>query len=363
MKRGRFSIIFNRPAPWLPPPRAHTVPVAVSTRVRLARNLADTPFPGQAPLAARQAVLERVADVVGALDLLGPGWLAADMGELGDLERRLLGERRLISRDLGRLGTGAGVIIRKDEQLSLMVNEEDHVRFQVILPGFRLKEAWRVADAADTACQSRLPFAFRPDLGFLTACPSNLGTGLRASVLLHLPALVLTERLEPAGRAARELGLTVRGLYGEGTDAVGGFFQLSNQSTLGDSEATLLDRLDGVVRKLVDAEETARQELAANRRELLLDRVGRAYGILRHAWLLSTQDAIQNLSFVLLGCALGLFSALESRNLHELMVLIQPGHLQKAAKKNLDEAARDALRARLVRQYLQQAGNGGAPAA
>ena len=358
MKRGRFSVIFNRPAPWLPAARAQTVPVAVSTRVRLARNLADTPFPGQASLQARQTVLERVVEAAGMPDLLGPGWLAAEMSELGDQERQLLAERRLVSRELIRLGAGAGVIIRKDEVLSLMVNEEDHVRFQAILPGFRLDEAWRLADAADTAFQTRLPFAFRPDLGFLTACPSNLGTGLRASVLLHLPALVLTERLEPAARAAHAIGLTTRGLYGEGTEAVGGFFQISNQSTLGEDEPTLLHRLDTVIRKLISTEEDARRELAENRRELLLDQVGRSYGILRHAWLLSTADAVQNLSFVLLGCALGLFTALESRNLHELMVLIQPGHLQKAAKKDLDEAARDALRARLVRQYLQQAGAG-----
>jgi protein arginine kinase len=326
--------------------------IAVTSRIRLARNLDDMPFPQRCTQEQRQDVLLRVlkaaATAVGGADHL----TAADMTQLTDLERRLLFERRLISQDLLRGGGGSGVAVGPDEGTSIMINEEDHLRLQVLLPGNELRAVHRRADELDNRLARALSFAFRSDLGFLTACPSNVGSGMRASLMLHLPALVLCGQVEAIIRAARAMRLTIRGLFGEGTEATGNFFQVSNQATLGEPEDAILRRLENVVQRLIEAEQAARQRLSLNRPEQLADQVGRAYGILRHAHVLSSKDATNHLSLLLLGCDLGMFSALDRGGLLELMVTVQPGHLQKLARKPLADEARDAFRAQLLRQHL-----------
>jgi protein arginine kinase len=330
--------------------------IAVTSRIRLARNLDDVPFPQRCSQEQRQDILLRIVKAltaaVGGADRLS----VADMTQLSDLERRLLFERRLISQDLLRGGRGSGVAVGPDEAVSVMINEEDHLRLQVLLPGNQLRAVYQLADDLDNRLARALSFAFRTDLGFLTSCPSNAGSGLRASLMLHLPALALAGQVEAVVRAARNLNLTIRGLFGEGTEATGNFFQVSNQSTLGEPDETILQRLEAVVARLITAEQAARQQLAATRPLQLADQIGRAYGILRHAHLLSSQDATNHLSMLLLGCDLGMFSALKRGTLLELMVTVQPGHLQKLARQALDDQLRDVFRARLLRRHLGGAG-------
>lgn len=356
MKPRGLTSLFARPAPWLAPDSGETL-IAVSTRVRLARNLADIPFPAKAALPQRVAIFERVTAAAGCICLPGqsaPGeWLTAEMPFLSALERRLLVERRLVSRELSRMGAGSGVVVAADESASVMVNEEDHFRIQALRPGFQLEAAFAQADAMDSELGGRLGFAFDPEYGFLTACPSNVGTGLRASVMLHLPALVLSERMEPVVRAARIIRFTVRGFFGEGTEAMGNFFQVSNQATLGEGEPAILARLQRVVRRIMEHELLCRQQLADRNQAFLLDHIGRSYGVLRYAHVLTTKDALNHLSMVLLGRDLGVLPRVRGCKLHDLLVRLQPGHLQRQAPHELDDQARDIERARLLRASLQ----------
>jgi protein arginine kinase len=253
------------------------------------------------------------------------------------------------------MGAGSGVAVATGEKVSIMVNEEDHLRIQALVPGFDLNGAWRLADGLDTALGRRRAFAYDPRLGYLTACPSNAGTGMRASVMLHIPALTLSAQVEPVMRGAAELAFTVRGMLGEGSGAVGNFFQISNQSTLGESERGILRRLRAAVLRIAHAEEAAREKLLDGRRLWLYDQVGQAYARLRFAYLLTSKEALDALSLVLLGSELGLFPKLKRPPLLRLMTTVQAGHLQRRAKTVLDEPGRDACRAALVRAFFSSA--------
>lgn len=350
MNRRRFAQIFNRSVPWLP--AADAPFIAVSTRIRLARNLAGLPFPRRASPEERREILARMADA--APGALGPARdvLQAEISQFQELERRLLVERRLISRELAHGGVAAGVILAADERTGLLVNEEDHLRIQALVPGLDLRAAQQLADQVDTALSAKLEFAFDPELGFLTACPSNVGTGMRASVMLHLPALVLSGQLEAVMRGAQRLNFTFRGIFGEGSEAVGNMFQFSNQSTLGESEACILERLETAVNRLIRAEEAARQRLVTQRQTALYDRVGKAYGVLRYGYSLDSKEVLNYLSLLLVGCDTGILPSVSRKSIEGLMVLCQPGHLQKLAGKTLDDEARDAYRAEIVRNAL-----------
>jgi len=343
--------LVQRPAPWLSE-TAPEVSVAVSSRVRLARNLADCRFPGRAELAARREVLTRVFEAAAALPQLQPA-LAFEMTALDDVDRSILLERRLISRELYVCGAGSGVVIKTDESLSLMVNEEDHLRLQAVAPGLDLGRAWDLAAEADNALTSVLKLAFKPGLGFLTACPTNVGTGLRASVMLHLPGLVMDGLMEGVMNAAARLGFAIRGLLGEGSEATANLFQVSNQSTLGESEEAIIQRLERIIRQTCWHEENARLRLVRRHRNRLYDCVARAYGILREARLLSSREAIEHLSSLRLGVELGMFTEVTSTIVNNLVAAVQPGHMQKRAGRELTPPERDALRAQLVRDRLR----------
>jgi protein arginine kinase len=284
--------------------------------------------------------------------------LFAEMPECAEVDRLVLLERRLVSRELSQSGAGSAVLVRTDESASIMVNEEDHLRIQAMLPGFCLRAAWQQADAVDSVLAASLTMAFTEELGFLTACPTNLGTGMRASVMLHLPGLMLLGLIPGVVRAAEKLGLAVRGAYGEGTEATGNLFQVSNQSTLGESESEILERVERVVRQLIENEKCARLRLVRRQRRRLYDHVGRAYGSLRHAYLLSSAEALGWLSAVRLGVELGLVSSVGLAMIHELMISTQPGHLQKLAAKSLSSHERDALRADVVRNRIRRGESG-----
>jgi len=322
--------------------------IVLMTRIRLARNLASTPFPGWAKPAQRAEVFERCRDAVAATAPMKRN-LAIGVQELSELEKQILVERHLISRELSGSRAGSGFVINRDQTFSVMINEEDHLRIQVLRAGFQLRKAWNAINDLDSALEEKLDYAFSPSLGYLTACPTNLGTAMRASAMMHLPALVISSQMEKVVRAVNQLGMVVRGLFGEGSDASGSIFQISNQTTLGESEEDILKRLGSVLNSIVEHELNARQKLLEADAGKLFDKIGRAYGILQNSHLLSSGEAMNLLSLVRLGIDLTLFPE-ESRSIVDrLFIETQPGHLQHAQKGEFEAGQRDLLRAGRLR--------------
>jgi protein arginine kinase len=334
--------------------------IVLSTRIRLARNLQGHAFGPRARVNDRAAILDRMRGVVDRI----PHLAGSRVQELGELERRataLLLERRLVSRDLlGENGAsplpGTAVVMGGDRAVSVMVNEEDHLRLQSLHSGLDLHEAWNLVDALDEELGQELPYAYHHEFGFLTSCPTNVGTGLRASVLLHLPALVLTKEIGKVLQGLAQVGLTFRGLYGEGSEVVGNFFQLSNQTTLGKSEEDLVDHLDRMVRQVIQYELHARQVLLRDAASVTEDKIWRAYGLLRYARSLSFEELMNLLSGVRLGASLKLLPGLRVYPLNKIMIFTQPAHLEEAAGRDLSSAEGDAHRAAYVRRILSTEG-------
>ncbi len=334
--------------------------VVLSTRVRLARNLQGHAFGPRARINDREAVLRQMRDQGLRADALA----RARLVELTDVDartREILLERRLISKDLlredGDVVRGSAVVVSPDGPLGVMVNEEDHLRIQAIVSGLRLNEAWSEVDRLDEELGRELPFAFHPTYGFLTSCPTNVGTGLRASVLVHLPGLVLTKEISKVLHGLGQVGLTFRGLYGEGSEVVGNFFQISNQTTLGKTEEDLVEHLDKVVRQVVKHESQARAMLLRDARSVTEDKIWRAYGLLRYARSLSFEELMNLLSGVRLGVSLNILPKPRVYTLNKLMIFTQPAHLEQAAGRDLSEAEGDAHRASYVRKILADEGD------
>jgi len=245
------------------------------------------------------------------------------------------------------------VILSENESISIMVNEEDHIRIQCLFPGFQLQEAWQLASRIDDIFETHLDYAFDEKYGYLTSCPTNVGTGIRASVMMHLPALVLTQQINRILSAITQVGLAVRGIYGEGSEATGNLFQISNQITLGQSEDEIIDNLYGVAKQIIEHEKAARQKLLQESRIRIVDRVMRSYGILSNAAILDSKEAAQRLSDVRLGIDLGLISDVSGNVMNELMVMMQPGFLQQYSGEKLSADERDIRRAELIRERLK----------
>ena len=329
--------------------------VVISSRIRLARNLAGFPFVNRANVRQGVDILEAAKGRITSCRHLGEGLFWVDMRDSPRLDRELLVERHLVSRQLVSAGeqTPRGVAIGADETFAIMVNEEDHLRIQVLRSGMQLAEAYEQIDRIDDALEESLDFAFNPRFGYLTACPTNVGTGLRVSVMLHLPAIKLTGQIEKVRRAARDLHLAVRGLFGEGSEALGDLYQISNQTTLGRSEAEILaDFEQTVVPQIIAYEQQARAALLRDRPDQLDDRVYRAWAVLTHARLLTSEETFALLSHVRLGVNLGRLDAIDLRSLNELLLICQPAHLQRIMGKSMDPAQRRMARAKLVRQRL-----------
>lgn len=322
--------------------------IVLMTRIRLARNLAGHPFPGWAKPAQREKILGACREAVTATGAMKRG-LAVGVDELGELEKRILVERHLISRELSGSKQGSGVVISKDQAFSVMINEEDHLRIQMLRAGFQLKKAWASITEMDSLLEDSLDFAFSPTLGYLTACPTNLGTGMRASAMMHLPALVIANQMEKVVRAVNQLGMVVRGLFGEGSDASGSIFQISNQTTLGESEEEILKRLSGVLQSIIEHELNARARLLEQDSGKLFDKIGRAYGILQNGHILSSNEAMNLLSLIRLGVDLGVFPDAKRSVTDRLFIEAQPGHLQYAQKGEFEAGQRDLLRAERLR--------------
>ena len=325
--------------------------IVVSSRVRLARNLCNFSFPGWAKKTERLQILEAIKPQVEGLAEMSDAFSVYSQ-DLSALEKQVLVERHLISREHAAKGVGSAVVMNKKQTLSIMINEEDHLRMQGIRSGLQLKTVFKMIDKVDSALEERLDFSFSPQLGYLTACPTNVGTGMRASAMMHLPGLVLSEQINQIIQAVNKVGLAVRGLYGEGTEALGNFFQVSNQTTLGQREEDIIADLQKVIERVIENEQNARQMLLQKRPNTLLDQIGRGYGILQHAYSMNSKEALNLLSFMKLGIDLGFFPEECSRPLDELFMETQPAHLQKGTAQKLAADERDALRAEIIRAKL-----------
>ena len=325
--------------------------IVMSSRIRLARNLEKFPFATRATKASQAEVLKLVREALGAsLTLKRP--LILELGELEEVDRQFLVERHLVSREHIMHADHKGVAIGQGEMISVMINEEDHLRIQVIQSGLNLQDAWSVIDALDDELSEALPYAYSSDWGYLTCCPTNTGTGMRASVMAHLPSLVITKQINKVLHTITKLGLTARGLYGEGTEASGNFFQISNQVALGRSEDEIIENIERILKEVIHQEQAARESLMTGSRTQLEDRIWRAFGILKHAKTMSSNEALDLLSAVRLGVDLGLMNGLTRGTVNELFLFSQPAHLQKLEGKALSAKERDTKRAQLIRSKL-----------
>jgi protein arginine kinase len=326
--------------------------IVMSSRVRLARNIKDAAFPGWAKKPERVRVLDLIRPAVEGLPEMKTAF-SESMDNLTTLDKQILVERHLISREHAARTAGSGLVLNREESLCIMINEEDHLRMQALRPGLQLKEAWQAIDSVDTSLEKKLTYAFSSDVGYLTACPTNLGTGIRVSAMLHLPGLVLHEQINPIIQSVNKLGLAVRGLYGEGTEALGNVFQVSNQKTLGETETAIVERLDKVLSQIIEHEENARAQLLEKKPKMVYNHIGRAYGILANAHSISSKETMNLLSLMRLGMDLGLFPGGDRSLTDELFVLTQPAHLQKQHSEKLSAEERDLLRADMVRDHLR----------
>ena len=348
----KIETVLAHPSDWLRGDGPHHQ-IVISSRVRFARNLRNHAFPGWAKKAERSQILEEIKPSVDDLPEMQDAF-SEYMQELTALDKQVLVERHLISREQAAKNAGSAVVINKKQTLSIMINEEDHLRMQALRSGLQLKNVFKLLDKVDSALEQKLDFAFHPKLGYLTACPTNVGTGMRASAMVHLPALVLSDQINQIIQAVNKIGLAVRGLYGEGTEAMGNLFQVSNQTTLGEKEDEIITRLNQVIEKIIEHEQNARQLLLQKRLGTLLDQVGRAFGVLTHAYSMTSKEALNLLSFMKLGVDLGFFPDGHRPVIDELFMETQPAHLQKSSQQKLQVEERDALRAGIIREKLKQ---------
>jgi protein arginine kinase len=329
--------------------------IVISSRIRLARNLSAFPFTNRAAAGQKAEIETLLRERIAKLEL-DPRLSYVNVPTLSTLDRQFLVERQLISRELAAADGPRGVALGPQETLSVMVNEEDHIRLQVMRSGFALDEAWQDVDRVDDLLEQRVSYAFTEEFGYLTACPTNVGTGMRASVMLHLPGLVLIKQIEKVFRALQKINLAVRGLYGEGSRASGDFYQISNQVTLGKSETTILGEIREVIPQIINYERQARNTLVKETREAVKDRVSRAFGTLRSATMMTSEETMDLLSSVRLGINLGLLDDLSIPTVNELFIHTQPAHLQKLMRTSLDGEERNAARARYLHTRLREAG-------
>lgn len=346
----RFTTLLKHPADWMTGHNAGTS-VVLTSRVRLARNIAGAPYPGWARKTQRQEVMSLIHDQVAGLPQMKNGF-AHELSDLDSLQKQVLVERHLISREQAARNEGSAAVVNRKQSLSLMINEEDHLRIQAIQPSLNLDQAYRLARKIDQGLEDQLTFAFDSKWGYLTACPTNLGTGMRASAMLHLPGLVLSDQIGQVLKGIGKLGLAVRGLYGEGTESLGNLYQISNQSTLGESEEEILKRLTKVIGDVSRYEMQARQRLAKKDPVMLQDRVGRATGTLTYARIITSKEALNHLSMLRLGADLEILPASLQESCDRLFMETQPAHLQWAAGRKLEPDARDVLRAQMIRDQL-----------
>ena len=326
-------------------------PIIISTRMRIARNLDNYPFPGWAKSSEKEEVYKLCINTCKIIPGLKRVY-SIKINDLCDIEKKMLVERHLISPELVK-AKDAGVIITKDQSHSIMINEEDHIRIQIFRTGFDLKNIWKTANALDNTFEKYLDLSFSEDLGYLTACPTNIGTGMRASVMMHLPALTMTRTIEKIINSISQLGIAVRGIYGEGSEANGSIFQISNQYTLGESEDMILKNLCNIVKSIVKHENNTRIKIIETNRENLYDKISRAFGILKNVYLISSAEAMNLLSLIRLAIDLDFLPEKYREILDCLFIECQPAHIQKVSCQDISAKGRDVVRAKLIKKYFQ----------
>ena len=345
-----FSDFLNHTGGWLKDTGPHS-DIVISSRIRLARNLDKMPFPHWAKKEESERVLVMAKNAFERIEELKDS-LFLSLEEFDSIDKQFLVERHLMSNEHAIRSNQKGLLVNPEENIAIMVNEEDHLRLQVLESGFDLDVAWQAINAIDDRLSGLLPFAFKKDWGYLTACPTNTGTGMRGSVMLHLPALVMTRQINRVLEAISKLSFTTRGLYGEGTQASGNFFQISNQVALGQREEEIIGNIKGVIRQIIEQEQKAREALLTEHRELVEDRVWRSYGTLKNAHIISSNETVELLSMLRLGNDLNLVKGIERGLINELFILTQPAHLQKLENKKLSANERDIKRAQIIRDKL-----------
>ncbi|MFC1594680.1 protein arginine kinase [Candidatus Omnitrophota bacterium] len=346
----QLNDFLNQRSEWLKGEGPHS-DIVISSRVRLARNLQQDLFPNRANAKQGEANLHKIKLALSKVDLLKKS-MYVDVSTLDDVDKQFLIERHLMSHEHAAKGENKALLVTEEEIISVMINEEDHLRIQVMRSGFDLNEAWNVIDTLDNDLAKLLRFAFMPEWGYLTACPTNAGTGMRGSVMLHLPALVMTKQINKVLAAIAKLSFTTRGLYGEGTQALGNFFQISNQVSLGHGESEIIENIKGLIRQIIEQEEQARRSLLSQQRQIVEDKIHRAFGTLKNAYIISSQETIELLSMVRLGVDVGIIKKIDKSLLNELFIITQPSHLQKIEDRKLSSSERDIKRASLIRNKL-----------
>jgi protein arginine kinase len=348
---GNIRDLLGQPGEWLRG-ASQDGDIVVSSRLRLARNLKTRKYLTRATGAERREI---EAFVRQRLDALGPEppvrYFA--LHELEPVDRQLLVERHLISSELANGEGERGVAVTPDETLSLMINEEDHLRLQVLRAGLNLDEAWRQIDRADRVLEQALPYAFHERYGYLTCCPTNIGTALRVSVMMHLPAAALSKQMDKVLQSLARLNFTVRGFFGEGTSPVGDLFQISNQVSLGKAETEIIEEMKSIIPQIVEFERTWRQKLQQDQPILLQDKIWRAFGTLCHCRTITSEETLELLSAMRLGVHLNVLTNVPLQVLNEIFIFSQPAHLQKSANRTLDPADRDKLRAGYIRERFK----------
>jgi protein arginine kinase len=345
--------LINRTSEWLKGTGPES-DIAISSRIRLARNIDGLAFVDWSDEKIKQQVIKLSEKAVSASSSMKDAF-CIDMAALNPLDKQFLIERHLISREHAIETEYKSVFFDQDEISSIMVNEEDHLRLQVMRSGIALYDAWAIMSKLEKELEKNIVFAFSDEWGYLTACPTNTGTGLRASVMMHLPAIVMTAQISGLMKALSKLGLTVRGFFGEGTEATGNFFQVSNQVTMGRREEETIDNLTRIISQIISQEKGSRDFLREKKKDIIEDKVSRAYATLESAHIITSGETIDLLSLVRLGISLGMIKDMNVQKLNELFILIQPAHLQKLAGKELSPSERDIRRAELIKSRL---GNG-----
>lgn len=325
--------------------------IIISTRIRLARNLEKYPFPpAMSQIDAKQATKEIEEEILNSNSTLSKSFDIYHLDEISDPDKQILYEKHLISYEMLKKSYGS-VLITKDEDMSLMIMEEDHLRLQIIYGGLKLDEAYETAARVDDLIDERVKYAFDKDFGYLTSCPTNTGTGLRASVMMHLPALTMTGSISRIITSAGKLGIAIRGLYGEGSKAYGNLYQISNQVTLGLSEKEIIEKVKNIVNQILEHEKDARQKMYQANKSLIEDKVFRSYGILKYARSISSKEAKSLISEVLLGKNMGIIPDIKE-NLIELMILTEPAFVEEIYKQKLSVDERDQMRAQFIREKM-----------
>lgn len=326
--------------------------IVISSRIRLARNLDKFPFPHWANKKQSEEALNTVKGALLNLEFFKQA-LSLNLAELDSIDKQFLVERHLMSLEHAQKADHKGIVFDEEERVAVMINEEDHVRMQYMQSGFNLLAAWEAINRIDDELAKELHFAFSLEWGYLTACPTNVGTGMRGSVMLHLPALVMAGQINRVLAALAKLSFTTRGLYGEGTQATGNFFQISNQVSLGPGEGEIIENINGIINQIISQENQARETMFSRNKAALEDRINRSLAILKSAHIITSQETIELLSMARLGSDLGMIKEVSRRTVNELFIITQPAHLQKIEHKKLTSEERDVKRAELIRSRLK----------